>query len=194
MRVRDTEVASAPAGPDPFAYKAFVSYSHAADGRLAEALQSRLQRFATPWYRRRSIRVFRDTTGLGLTPDLWDAIRKALEASEYFILLASERAARSRWVELELDAWLRVRSPDRLLIVWTDGELQWDHAAGDFDWLRTTCLPPRLRGAFRAEPLHLDLRWARTANDLSPRRPEFLDAVARLSATLRQQPLDDLIG
>ena len=81
-----------------------------------------------------------------------------------------------------------------MLIAWTDGELHWDSAAADFDWVRTTCLPARLRGAFRGEPLHLDVRWARTADDLSPRKPEFLDAVARLSSVLRGQPLDDLIG
>ena len=180
--------------PGRFQYKAFLSYSHAADGRLAEVIQSRLQRFATPWYRRRSIRVFRDTTGLGPTPDLWDAIRVALEASEYFILFASEQAARSHWVGQETDAFLSARSADRLLIIWTDGELCWDDASGDFDWTRTTCLPARLRGVFPAEPLYLDLRWARTAEDLSPRRPEFLDAMARLSATLRQLPMDDLVG
>ena len=177
-----------------FQYTAFLSYSHAADGRLAEVIQSRLQRFATPWYRRRSIRVFRDTTGLGPTPDLWDVIRVALEASDFFILFASEQAAQSHWVGQEVDAFLTARSADRLLIVWTDGELCWDDASGDFDWARTSCLPARLRGAFHAEPVYLDLRWARTAKDLSPRRPEFLDAVARLSATLRQLPIDDVVG
>lgn len=180
--------------PPRFQYTAFLSYSHAADGRLAEILQSTLQRFATPWYRRRSIRVFRDTTGLGLTPDLWDAIKVALDASEYFVLLASEQAARSQWVSQETDAFLSQRSADRMLIVWTDGDLYWDGLSHDFDWARTTCLPARLKGAFHAEPLYLDLRWARTAKDLSPRRPEFLDAVARLSATLRQLPIDDVVG
>jgi WD40 repeat protein len=70
----------------------------------------------------------------------------------------------------------------------------WNAAAGDFDWERSTCLPPRLRGVFTAEPLHVDLRWARSSHDLSLRRPEFVDAVARISATLRHVPLDDLIG
>jgi WD40 repeat protein len=177
-----------------FQYTAFVSYSHAADGRLAQILQSGLQTFAKPWYRRRTIRVFRDTTGLGLTPDLWESIRVALSSSEYFILLASEQAARSPWVDKEVDAWLDMGFANRLLIVWTDGTLAWDPAAADFDWARTTCMPPRLRGALPAEPLHLDLRWARSSTDLSPRRPEFLDAIARLSSTLRGQPLDDLIG
>src|SRR5687768_1999565 len=71
-----------------YSYKAFLSYSHAADGRLASFLQAALQGFAKAWYRRRSIRVFRDTTGLEVTPDLWASISKALEASEHFILLA----------------------------------------------------------------------------------------------------------
>jgi WD40 repeat protein len=177
-----------------FAYKAFLSYSHAADGQLAAFLQTALQSFAKPWYHRRSIRVFRDTTGLELTPDLWTSIRKALEASEYFILLASERAAQSPWIELELDTWLRSAGADRLLIVWTDGDLVWDSVRRDFDWQRTTCLHPRLRGVFAAEPLHVDLRWARGSGDLSLRRPEMVDAVARISATLRQLPLDDLLG
>lgn len=177
-----------------FRYKAFLSYSQAADGRLCEILQSRLQRFATPWYRRRSIRVFRDTTGLGPTPDMWESIQTALLSSEYLILLASERSAHSPWVMQEVDTFLTHGSADRLLIAWTDGELAWDRAAGDFDWSRTTCLPRRLQGAFHAEPMYLDLRWARTATDLSPRRSEFVDAVARLSATLRQLPMDDLVG
>jgi MTH538 TIR-like domain (DUF1863) len=177
-----------------YAYRAFMSYSHAADGLLVAALQDHLQRFAKPWYRRRAIRVFRDTTGLAVTPDLWHAIRTALAASEYFILFASERAAQSQWIEQEVDFWLRQRAVEQMLIAWTDGKLQWDPAAADFDWARTTCLPPRLRGALRSEPLHLDLRWARTADDLSPRKPEFFDAVARFSAVLRGQPLDELIG
>ena len=36
-------------------YKAFISYSHAADDKLAPALQSALQRFTEPWYRIRAV-------------------------------------------------------------------------------------------------------------------------------------------
>jgi len=43
-------------------YDVFISYSHAADGRLAPALQSGLQRLAKPWYKPRALRVFRDDT------------------------------------------------------------------------------------------------------------------------------------
>ena len=52
------------------AYDAFISYSHAADGRLAPAVQTGLQRLARPWYRRWALRVFRDDTGLSEIPRL----------------------------------------------------------------------------------------------------------------------------
>ena len=72
-----------------FRYHAFISYSHAADGRLAPAFQAGLQRLAKPWYRLRAMRVFRDQTGLAVTPRLWESIKNALCILEYFILLAS---------------------------------------------------------------------------------------------------------
>ncbi|MFL6223395.1 MAG: hypothetical protein ACJ75K_11350, partial [Actinomycetes bacterium] len=34
-------------------YDTFVSYSHAADGQLAPAIQAGLQSLGKPWYRRR---------------------------------------------------------------------------------------------------------------------------------------------
>ncbi len=48
---------------------AFISYSHAADGKLAAALQQALHRFAKPLFKLRAIRVFRDETTLGMTPN-----------------------------------------------------------------------------------------------------------------------------
>jgi hypothetical protein len=177
----------------PRRYTAFISYSHAADGKLAPALQTALERFAKPWYRRRAIRVFRDKTGLAVTPELWGSIRRALEASQYFILLASPTAAQSTWVQQEVEFWLQHRSVETLLLVVTDGIVAWNPPQADFDWSRTDALPRLLDKRFSGEPNYLDLRWARADTDLSVRRPRFLDAVASLSATLRNVPLDDLI-
>ena len=87
-------------------YKAFLSYSHAADGKLAPALQAGLHRFAKPFFRLRAVRVFRDATNLSVNPGLWTTIQKALADSEYFIVLASPAAAQSKWVGRELDYWL----------------------------------------------------------------------------------------
>ncbi len=175
-------------------YKVFISYSHAADGQLAAALQYGLHRFAKPWYRLRAMRAFRDKTGLAVTPELWGSIQQALEDSEYFILLASPEAAQSKWVEQEVDWWLRNRPARGLLIVLTGGELLWSRATADFDWPKTTALPRRLESAFAEEPNYLDLRWAKTHVHLSLRQPKFVEAIASLAATLQDRPLDVLIG
>src|SRR3954449_1084957 len=148
-------------------YNAFISYSHAADGKLAPALQSALQRFAKPWYRRRALRIFRDQTSLAATPELWPTIQTALDDSRYFLLLASPEAAQSKWVRREVSHWLATKPAGRLFIVLTGGELVWDETAGDFDWTKTTSLPQELRGASPAEPLWVDLRWARGEQQLS---------------------------
>ena len=175
-------------------YAAFISYSHAADGQLAPALQAGLQGFAKPLFRLRALRVFRDKTGLGVTAALWPAIESALADADYFVLLASPGAARSPWVDREVDWWLTHRSAAKLLIVWTDGDIVRSVGAPDFDWQRTDALPARLRGVFTEEPFILDLRWARRSTDFSPRQPGFQEAIARIAATLRRQPFDELIG
>lgn len=159
-------------------YNAFISYSHAANAGLAPALQSGLHRFARPWYRLRALRIFRDATNLSVSPGLWSSIEKELAEAEYFLLLASPEAAASPWIAREVDFWLTQRSPERLLIVLSDGEICWDQAAGDFDWARTTALPRRLSGAFREEPLYLDFRDLNTSHDLSWRNPAFRDRIA----------------
>ena len=146
-------------------YKAFLSYSHTADEKLAPALQSALHRFDCPWYRSRAIRVFRDTTNLSVSPELWPSIEQALHHSQYFILLASPEAAASKWVNKEVDHWLTHKSPHILLLVVTDGEVVWDESKEDFDWSVSTSLPRSLERAFKQEPLYLDSRWVRKNND-----------------------------
>ncbi|HXI29627.1 MAG TPA: TIR domain-containing protein, partial [Vicinamibacterales bacterium] len=86
-------------------YKAFISYSHAVDGRLAPAVQQALHRFAKPWYRNRALRLFRDKTSLSASPALWPSIERALGDSEFFLLLACPESAASKWVRLEIEWW-----------------------------------------------------------------------------------------
>jgi WD40 repeat protein len=175
-------------------YDCFLSYSHAADSQLASALRAGLHRFAKPWYRVRALRVFRDDSSLSANPHLWNSIEQALRSSRWLILLASPRAADSAWVGRELETWCAAGGADRLLIVLTDGDLVWEPAAGDFDWRRTTALPPPLRGWLTDEPRHVDARWVATAVDTSLRNPRFRDLVAELSASVHRRPKDELIG
>jgi hypothetical protein len=174
-------------------YHAFVSYSHAADGKLAPALQKALQKLAKPWYRRRSLEVFRDETGLSVDPHLWGAIVKALDSSNWLLLLSSPDAAKSEWVNREIEHWTTHHSIDRILPVLTDGHWQWDPGLGDFTE-DSDAVAPALRGVFTDEPRHLDLRWARLDKQVDLRNSRFRDAVAELAAPLHGRTKDELEG
>jgi WD40 repeat protein len=174
-------------------FDGFISYSHAADGRLAPAVQRGLHRLAKPWHRRRALWIFRDQTGLAVTPKLWTSIQEAMDGSAHFVLLASPEAARSPWVNREIEHWLATKSPDRILPVVTDGEWNWDHDARDFT-AGSTAVPDSLRGVFAEEPLFLDLRWARDDLHLSLQHIRFRDAIAQLAAPMHGVSKDELEG
>ena len=76
-------------------FDAFISYSHALDGRLASALQQGLERLLCKWYQRRTFRIFRDRTNLAVRPDAWSAIQASLAQSRWFVFMASPASARS---------------------------------------------------------------------------------------------------
>ena len=59
-------------------YNAFISYSHSADNNIASLIKISLQRFAKPWNRLRSTRVFLDKTNLSVNPALWPSIEDSL--------------------------------------------------------------------------------------------------------------------
>jgi WD40 repeat protein len=191
--------------PNAQVYDAFISYSHAQDAPVAEALQRELRRFGVPWYRHRPgspaahptagrlrpLRVFRDVTNLSAAPRLWRQILQALASSSWFILVASPAAAASPWVRLEVSWWLANRSVDRMLIAWTDGDLAWRD--GDFDWERTDALREELSGAFAEEPRWIDLRTFRT-EAASTATPKLGDLVAEFAAPVRNVPKDTLVG
>ncbi|WP_420125815.1 hypothetical protein [Longimicrobium sp.] len=203
MTRTDPAVASPSAPPaGRAAFDAFLSYSHSADGQLAPRVQEGLQRLARHPLRPRALRVFRDKTGLAATPELWPDIQRALDQSRYFILMASPQAAASEWVGKEIDHWL-TRSPaaargdaaKRILIVQTEGEIHWDDETDAFNATLSTALPARLHGGvFPTEPLWVDLRDARSREDLSLRNAYFRGKVADLAAPIHGKSKDELIG
>ena len=175
-------------------YKAFVSYSHESDAALAAALQSSLSRFAKPWYRVRTMRVFLDKTSLAANPALWPTIEQALGQSEYFLLLASTMSAKSRWVQQEIHWWLQNRTAEKLVICLTEGVILWDNQTGDFNWNKTSAISPNLKGVFSAEPLYADFSAAKAANKYSSSDPVYRDALLDVAAPLMGQAKDDLDG
>jgi hypothetical protein len=175
-------------------FNAFISYSHAADGKLAPAVELGLKRFAKPLLRLRALEVFRDDAALSADPGLWRAIEAALDASRNLILMASPEAAASPWVAREVTHWLKTKPATTIFIVQTEGEVCWDESGADFDWERTTALPAILRGRLGEEPRWIDLRWARSDTDLSLTNPRFREAIADLAAPLHGRRKDELIG
>jgi len=175
-------------------YNAFVSYSHESDARLATSLQSSLSRFAKPWYRLRTMRIFQDKSSLSANPALWESIEQALKQTDYFLLLASPASAKSVWVHKEVEWWLQNRSVNKLIIGLTDGEIAWDSEAGDFDWKVTTALPSSLKGVFPAEPLYADFRAAKANGKYSDSDPAYRGALLDVAAPLMGRSKDDLDG
>ena len=173
-------------------FDAFISYSHAADGGLAPAVQRALQTLARPWNRRRALEVFRDQTGLAVSPGLWSSICAGLDESRHFVLLASPEAAASSWVNQEIVRWAESHSEEKLLPVVTAGEWVWDSTANDFDWSRSTAVPQALQGRFDEEPHYLDLRWARTETELDLRHSRFREAMTQLAAPMHGVSPQDL--
>jgi hypothetical protein len=132
-------------------YKAFISYSHD-DVVEARWLQDRLESWRPP----RSLSVdavprpvFRDRDGFAAASSLTDAIREALSASDFLVVLCSRASARSHWVDQEIRAFRELGRADRVLglVVETDAAVPVD-----------ACLPAALRDAPGGEPLLADLR------------------------------------
>jgi len=86
--------------------------------------------------------------------DLSERIGSALESSAYLIVICSPEAARSIWVEREIEHFRRTRDDSRILALIVSG----DPAGGAHD-----CFPPALRrrtgdSARSSEPIAADLR------------------------------------
>lgn len=176
----------------PTRYDGFVSYSHAADGRLAPRLCRGLERLPLPKrvLGRSRLRMFRDDTSLATSPTLSAELEAALRESDFFLLMASPESAESPWAKRELDVWLVDRSIAKVLIILTGGDIVWNEDTGDFDWTRTTALPDIMRGRYRNEPFIVDLRWIQTDMHLSTEHPRFADAVATIAAVMTALPKD----
>jgi tetratricopeptide (TPR) repeat protein len=141
-------------------YKAFISYSHR-DRKAAQWLHRALETYRPPRLLSKggvglsdaSLRpIFRDRDELSASLDLNSAIRTALEQSDALIVLCSEASAASRWVDQEVEYFLKSAPPERIICVITpDVGANTDLAA---------ILPPSLRAVLppSVEPLAVDLR------------------------------------
>jgi WD40 repeat protein len=183
-------------------YKAFISYSTGPDAKIARGLRRALLRIGVSWFRRRRFEIFLDAESLHATPALTDTLEQAISRSEHFLFLASPAAAASRVARLEVEHRLRDRnrSASGLQLALTAGEIRWDVESGDFDWERTTALPPCLSGIYAGEPKYVDLQWLRTSvwrrlpTILWLWSPRFRGAVAALAAAYYDSTVEAVLN
>jgi hypothetical protein len=166
-------------------YKAFISYSQS-HREFAAALQAALELFGRPWYEQNGLTLFRDNTGLSATPELWVDIQKALDHSEYFLLLASPEAAGSHWVCEEISYWLNHRGASHLVIALLNGQTLWNIQERGFQFPDTTALTEIIRRAFPEMPLYVDLRGLEH-DEWRLSHAGFCDRVATISSALQQK-------
>ena len=109
-----------------YRYKAFISYAHE-DEAFAASLHRRLERFVVPKQLRTSVStgrhlgtLFRDRDELASGGRLSTSIVEAIDDSEHLIVVCSPASARSEWVSREIEAFLRGRSVDHVLLVVPD--------------------------------------------------------------------------
>lgn len=113
-------------------YDAFISYRHCElDKFVAENLHKQLEAFKIPKSlinagktngKTKIERVFRDQEELPLTSNLADPITKALQGSDYLIVICSPRLFESKWCLKEIDTFISMHGRERILAVLIEGE------------------------------------------------------------------------
>jgi hypothetical protein len=90
-------------------------------------------------------------------------------------------------VNREVEYWLEHKDPDRIIPVLTEGDFAW--ADGD---IVSDAAPPALQRAFSDEPRWVDLRFARTEEQLDLNNASFRAAIADIASPIRGVPKDEL--
>ena len=110
-------------------YKAFISYSHQ-DSKVAAWLHRRIEAFrprhalSDPSLPEKLSPVFKDREELPSAANLSTVIEDAMSASAFLIVLCSPSAAKSPWVNQEIQHFKMLHGDQRVLAYIVDGEPQ----------------------------------------------------------------------
>ena len=108
-------------------YNAFISYRHHPDDiRVASQIHRSLEHYKVPKALRQKnkgiTRIFRDKEELPITSNLTDDITRALENSDFLIVICSTHTRESTWVQREIETFLKTHDRNKVLTVLVDGE------------------------------------------------------------------------
>lgn len=166
-------------------YDAFISYRHLdLDMEIAKKVHSGLETYRIPKAvqektgKKKIQRVFRDQEELPIGSDLNDNISKALEESEYLIVICSSGTPDSYWVCKEIETFIGLHGREHILAVLIEGEPD-------------KSFPPMLlidENGDPVEPLAADIRGV----DRKERNKKFKTEILRLAAPVIGCTYDDL--
>ena len=155
----ETQEGKRSSGASEYKYWAFISYS-SKDKSWGSWLHGAIETYGVPaeLVKRHTIPtghpapkrfhpIFRDRDELPASADLGGVIKDAICGSHYLIVICSPNAAKSRWVNKEIESFLALGRRDHILAIIVDG----DPNAGD----ARECFPPALR---EFEPIAADAR------------------------------------
>lgn len=108
-------------------YNAFISYRHHPDDiRVAAQIHRLLEHYRIPRALRKQskgiTRLFRDKEELPITSNLTEDITRALENSDFLIVICSTHTRESTWVRREIETFLKTHDRSRVLTVLADGD------------------------------------------------------------------------
>jgi len=184
---------------DDYKYKAFISYSHA-DEELAKWLHGALETYRVP--KRlvgregeygpappRLSPVFRDREELSTATSLGETLTRALQQSQFQIVICSRAAARSRWVNEEILTFKRLCRERRILALVIDGE---PGASTKPETAELECFPPALIYRVGPDGELTEERSEPIAADLRPGKDSKQDARLKIVAGMLDVGLDEL--
>lgn len=189
-----------------FTYGAFLSYSRNDKGFVTR-LHRHIDQFDKRWFRKRSMRVFRDEVSQAANADLWGVLRNKLDASRTVVLVASLASVRSRSVKREIGyairsrrSWASDRDPAGDLrlptVVLLDGKLPWTDGIDPND--AECAIPVFVYREFQRAgkvPIVVDLRPFRNrVRWLLPFRPGFVSGVAAVASQALGKDKDEIYG
>ncbi|MGD2091021.1 MAG: TIR domain-containing protein [Candidatus Aminicenantes bacterium] len=175
-------------------YKAFISYNHEDSTMHAREVEKALKKYAKPMFGR-PVKIFRDETYMVPGIDLPQAIKKALEESEYLIYFASKKAAESPWVQDEIKYWCEfLKRTEKLIIIAIKDNIALNLKDKKIAWEATDALPKLLQDYLNSIPLYLELQWANRREDFDLNNARFKAIIRNITALFRGIVPDEMDG
>ncbi|WP_459129640.1 toll/interleukin-1 receptor domain-containing protein [Guggenheimella bovis] len=125
-----------------YKYQAFISYRHVEpDATIASKIHTLIETFPIPKThyedgKKPTYRVFRDREELTST-ELSTSIDAALRESKFLVVICSKRTPLSPWCVKEIETFIRLHGPDRIIPVLVEGEPQESFPAPLLDLKKT---------------------------------------------------------